>query len=163
MKPSTFYSACLGYFMGGCLGLLVACTGKPKPYPPHDFHAQEVEDQLVRQDRDRWFPDQAKPFHPSKAPTVYFSFDSAELTQEAREVLQALPPKPCTCEGHASEEGETAYNLALGAARARTVSAYLATARGIPQGPVISYGEERPYTYSPAEAHLNRRVEVYCP
>ncbi len=67
-----------------------------------------------------------------------------------------------TIEGHASSEGDEAYNLALGLQRAETVRKYMIES-GIEPSRIttISYGETRPCVPNdtPANRKLNRRVE----
>lgn len=83
---------------------------------------------------------------------IYFEFDKATLTGDAREVLikngkwlRKNPDVEITIEGHCDERGTNEYNLALGDRRAETVKTFLADL-GIPPSRLttISYGEERP-------------------
>jgi peptidoglycan-associated lipoprotein len=83
--------------------------------------------------------------------TVYFGFDSSELTGEAQAALdrQAAflnvnPTMVVIIEGHADERGTREYNLALGDRRAVTVRDYL-LAKGLNDARVrtVSYGKER--------------------
>ena len=102
--------------------------------------------------------------------TVYFEYDSSEITGPDRPVIEAHgryladnPGASVTLEGHADERGSREYNLALGERRANAVR-QLMTLLGAAgsQIRVVSYGEERPA----AEGHdesawsLNRRVEI---
>ena len=84
---------------------------------------------------------------------VFFSYDSAELTPDAQQVLNAnadLLKKyqtwTITVEGHCDERGTAEYNLALGERRAVAVRTYLVSL-GIPaeRVRVISYGKEFPF------------------
>jgi len=68
-------------------------------------------------------------------PTARFSFDSAEVTPEASNVLDALARcfisgplkgKGMKLVGHADPRGETEYNLGLGQKRAGSISEFLA-------------------------------------
>jgi peptidoglycan-associated lipoprotein len=83
---------------------------------------------------------------------VFFESDSSELTPQARETLDKQAQwlnqygrYAFTVEGHADERGTREYNIALGARRAQTVQAYLAS-RGVmaQRMHTISYGKERP-------------------
>ena len=83
---------------------------------------------------------------------VFFSYDSFELSEEARQTLQANTDwlqnnteVKVEIEGHCDERGTAEYNLALGAKRARAAQDYLITL-GVPAErlSVISYGEELP-------------------
>ncbi len=84
--------------------------------------------------------------------TVYFGFDSAELTSDAQTALdrQAAflnvnPALVVIVEGHADERGTREYNLALGDRRATAVRDYL-LAKGLNAARIrtVSYGKERP-------------------
>ncbi len=85
---------------------------------------------------------------------VFFAFDSAELSQEAKSILdgniQWLSRSENNrlaflLEGHADERGSDEYNLALGMRRANAAKNYLVS-RGIAADriEVASFGEERP-------------------
>jgi peptidoglycan-associated lipoprotein len=83
---------------------------------------------------------------------VFFESDSSELTPQARDTLDKQAQwlnqynrYAFTIEGHADERGTREYNIALGARRAQTVQAYLAS-RGVmaQRTHTISYGKERP-------------------
>jgi len=102
---------------------------------------------------------------------VFFSFDSAELTPEAREILSqdaAWLSQPETSglefvlEGHADERGSEEYNLALADKRAAVVRDYL-VGLGIQPSRMqtVSLGEERPFDTRQSEEGwaLNRRVQ----
>lgn len=83
---------------------------------------------------------------------VFFSFDSAKISDEARDTLesQALymkkhPDTNIVIEGHCDERGSTEYNLALGAQRANN-AAHVIIQDGIEPERIktISYGKEKP-------------------
>lgn len=101
--------------------------------------------------------------------TVYFGYDSTELTEDARERLdqnvewlESNRKRDVVLEGHTDSRGSIEYNLALGEQRAKSVRQYL-TQMGISKErlKVLSYGEEKPAAYGDTEeAHQkNRRVE----
>lgn len=84
--------------------------------------------------------------------TIYFAFDSYELSEESKLTLQANadwmkthPSANVVIEGNCDERGSDAYNMALGENRARAASNYLVSL-GVPAESIriISYGEERP-------------------
>jgi len=83
---------------------------------------------------------------------VYFAFDSFELDEDAKELLQLQAAwlkqynkKSITIEGHCDERGTREYNLALGEKRAQAVKNYLnSLGIGISSLNTISYGKERP-------------------
>ena len=101
---------------------------------------------------------------------VYFGFDDATLTPEARKqldedlgCLQKSEFRRVRLEGHTDERGTTEYNLALGERRADAAKKYLA-GLGIESRKLkaISYGKERPADSGHDEAAWarNRRVEL---
>lgn len=96
--------------------------------------------------------------------TIYFDFDSFEISTSAAEVLnehaawlKLNPGVTLTVAGHCDEAGSTEYNLALGERRARVVVNYLASL-GLDRAKlrVVSYGEEMPAS---DKDNLNRRAE----
>ena len=102
--------------------------------------------------------------------TVYFEFDSSEIMNQDREIIQAHAQylaangtAAVTLEGHADERGSREYNIALGERRANAVR-QLMTLMGASgqQIRTVSYGEERPVADGHTEDawRLNRRVEI---
>ena len=100
--------------------------------------------------------------------SVYFGFDSSELTSKAQAILdrQAAflnvnPTMVVIIEGHADERGTREYNLALGDRRAVAVRDYL-LAKGLNAARVrtVSYGKERPAVSGSNEGswEVNRRA-----
>jgi peptidoglycan-associated lipoprotein len=84
--------------------------------------------------------------------TVYFNFDSADLSVQARNTLvkdadlvKKIGKAKIRVEGNCDERGSDDYNLALGEKRAKEAVQYLANL-GIPADrlTVISYGKEKP-------------------
>jgi peptidoglycan-associated lipoprotein len=97
-------------------------------------------------------PGSVEDFVATAGDRVYFDLDQYTLRDDARSVLdrqaawlQRYPQVVVRVEGNADERGTREYNLALGARRAESVRAYLAT-RGVAGGRVttISYGKEMP-------------------
>ena len=99
---------------------------------------------------------------------VFFAFDSAILSQEAKDRLKkqaewllAHSNFIATIEGHCDERGSRNYNLALGLKRAEAAERFL-IAQGVDKTrlTVVTYGKDRPE----AEGHnkntwkLNRRT-----
>lgn len=103
-----------------------------------------------------------------QAKIVYFNFDEAILSAEARTQLGALAEylmktgKKVRIEGHADNRGSVEYNLALGERRAQAVKKFL-NETGVDAGKlsVVSLGEEKPASEGDAEEHWskNRRAE----
>lgn len=84
--------------------------------------------------------------------TIYFDYDSSDLGDASRAVLQtnaewlkANPNARVEIAGHCDDRGTIDYNLALGDRRAGSVRAYL-VGLGIDGSRLttVSYGEERP-------------------
>ncbi len=101
--------------------------------------------------------------------TVYFDYNSPELTGDALRTLEAnaawimkFPSVRIEIQGHCDERGSTMYNLDLGAQRARAVRDHLVRL-GIPTGRLEtkSYGEEMPAVQGSGEESWgkNRRAE----
>lgn len=102
--------------------------------------------------------------------TVYFEFDSSDLTAQGQEVaakfarfLVSNPTAKLRLEGHADERGTREYNVGLGERRANAVqNAMLSIGASGTQLSIVSYGEERPADPRHDEAGwaANRRVEI---
>jgi peptidoglycan-associated lipoprotein len=103
------------------------------------------------------------------AAPVYFAYDRADLSSEARgkleakgPILNASPELRVRLEGHTDERGSDEYNLALSHRRAASARQFL-IALGVPETrlDVASFGEERPVCTESTEAcwSRNRRVE----
>ncbi len=99
--------------------------------------------------------------------TVYFAYDSADLSDEGRASLQKnatwlmrWTSTRVTIEGHADSRGTNEYNLALGERRAASVRDYVVSL-GVPAARVsiVSKGEEQPTCTEENEScwRLNRR------
>jgi peptidoglycan-associated lipoprotein len=105
-----------------------------------------------------------------KLGTIYFPFDSSQLTGTAQEQLRRNadwlaknPKEAVVVEGHADERGTNEYNLALGSRRAASAQDYLRSL-GVESARMrtVSYGEEAPAVQGHNEAAWakNRRVET---
>ncbi|MCX8038768.1 MAG: peptidoglycan-associated lipoprotein Pal [Candidatus Sumerlaeia bacterium] len=103
--------------------------------------------------------------------TVYFDYDSAQLREDAKEILrenarwlQEHPQVEVQVQGHCDERGTVEYNFNLGQRRADAVKAFLV---GLGVAPnrihTISYGKERPAVLGHNEDawRLNRRAEFH--
>lgn len=126
--------------------------------------ARELEEQSMA-DRERMM---AEAMSALLAP-IYFEYDAAELSEDARATLDAKVPVLVAnpgiylrIGGHTDSRGSDEYNVALAQRRAASVRAYLA-ARGVDQGrlEIVSYGEERPAVTGENEGAWaqNRRAE----
>ncbi|TMA08388.1 MAG: peptidoglycan-associated lipoprotein Pal [Deltaproteobacteria bacterium] len=104
------------------------------------------------------------------AASVYFDYDSSDLTPATRDVLQALfqqaqkqPDRDIRVEGNCDERGTREYNLALGQRRADAAKQYLVNL-GVDGSRItaISYGKERPRTLGDDESAWkeNRRDDL---
>jgi peptidoglycan-associated lipoprotein len=105
----------------------------------------------------------------SELQTVYFEFDSCELSSSAKSTLdgdaqwlQAHAGNEISIEGHCDERGSEEYNASLGQRRANVVRDYLGS-KGIDANKLhtISYGAMRPVDPGHNEASYakNRRVQ----
>jgi peptidoglycan-associated lipoprotein len=103
------------------------------------------------------------------AAAIYFELDRADLSDEARQtldaklsVLQAQRAIRIRIEGHADDTGSDEYNLALSQRRAAVANEYLVT-RGIDSRRITTqgFGEERPACSGQDEScrSRNRRDE----
>ncbi len=100
---------------------------------------------------------------------IYFDFDSADLSENARTALtknaNALMRESTArvrIEGNCDERGSVEYNLALGERRAKSAQQYLTTLGVKPERlSIISYGKEKPSVQGNDEASMakNRRDE----
>jgi peptidoglycan-associated lipoprotein len=100
---------------------------------------------------------------------AFFDYDQSDLRDDARTALSAnaewlkrYPSIQVLIEGHCDERGTSAYNLALGDRRAKSVRDHL-SAYGIAPDRVstVSHGKERPACAADtAQCHgMNRRAE----
>jgi len=108
---------------------------------------------------------------PDVAPaSVYFDYDTAELSPESRAVLQdffdqarARPDRSVRIEGNCDERGTREYNLALGQRRADAARKYLENL-GLDTARIttVSNGKERPRAAGSDEAAWkeNRRDDL---
>jgi len=100
---------------------------------------------------------------------IFFQFDKAALTPEARETLtqngawlRNNADVAITIEGHCDERGTNGYNLALGDRRAESVKTFL-TDLGVDRLRLttLSYGEERPFDRENDEAAWTRNRRAH--
>ncbi len=108
------------------------------------------------------------PNSPLSKQVIYFDFDSAEILDAHRFVIEAHaaymaenPGSAVTLEGHTDERGSREYNLGLGERRSQSVRRMLVLlgAQG-GQLQTVSYGEEKPEVDGHDESawKYNRRV-----
>ncbi len=99
--------------------------------------------------------------------TITFPFNSAQITPEARAILdrqanfiRQFPEVRFSVYGHADLVGSNSYNYALGKRRAEAVVNYFAS-RGLSRSrlkALVSYGETRPVIPTPGPEEANRRT-----
>jgi peptidoglycan-associated lipoprotein len=141
-----------------------APTARPAPPPPPRATPAPTREAT----QPAILPGSLKDFQVNVGDTVYFSFDSSNLDDAARAVLQKqaawldrYPNVTLQVQGNCDERGTREYNIALGARRAASAREYLITL-GIAPGRVdtISYGKERPVCAESTEAcwAKNRRA-----
>src|SRR5258705_11319689 len=132
----------------GALLMFAACSSTPPetppPGPPGGPPGGVGSRNIV--------PGSQQDLEASAGDRVFFAFDRADISPEARQILarqadwlRRYPNVTVTIEGHCDERGTREYNLALGERRAQAVKNVL-VALGIPAGRIqtISYGKERP-------------------
>jgi len=156
--PDTGAPATGGTAAGGGGGYATPITETPVARPPaliDDTMASRTVDDLNRD----------SPFKP-----VFYLYDSADLTAEARAILDAnstilktYTAWVITIEGHCDERGTAEYNLALGERRAVAAQSYLVSL-GVPASRIrtVSYGKEFPFDPGHDEAAWarNRRAHI---
>ena len=129
-----------------------------EPEPPYEEFG------LGSDINDQGIPDTAPDSGPHTWTTIYFDFDSFEISSSAAQILsdhaawlKQNPTVSISVAGHCDEAGSTEYNLALGERRARVVVNYLASL-GLDRNRlrVVSYGEEM---LASDKDNLNRRAE----
>lgn len=160
--------------------LIAACASKPTP-PPAMAAAEPVRAapaappparsapaEVAYPARPAIVPGSLKDFQVNVGDTVYYSFDSSNLDDTARAVLQKQAAwleryrsVTLQVQGNADERGTREYNLALGARRAASARDYLVSL-GVASSRVatISYGKERPVCSESTEPcwAMNRRA-----
>jgi hypothetical protein len=101
---------------------------------------------------------------------VFFDFNSAELSPEARAELdkaaqgiESSSTGLILIEGHADQVGDEDYNKQLAERRGQAAKAYLVE-RGVPESriKVVSYGEGLPSTDTAGRARVNRRILLFA-
>ena len=129
--------------------------------PSSNINATDTGEAVTREDVMHAIPD---------LKTIYFPYDSAELSQEARATLrenaQWLKKNPTVTiqvSGNCDQRGTVEYNLALGQRRAAAVRHYLKMlgVRGKRMA-TISYGKEKLVCQDDSEScwSRNRRAET---
>ena len=71
---------------------------------------------------------------------IYFAFDSDEITDEMKSILDSVQPGTYDINGYASSEGTTEYNKYLSQRRAEAVANYLINKEGVKINSCIGYG-----------------------
>lgn len=116
---------------------------------------------------ERFAYDMAHRFADEVVTVVNFAFNSAQLSEQARQTLREqarfirqFPEVTFRVYGHTDLVGSPAYNYQLGMRRAQAVVAYLA-AQGISTSrleALVSYGEEQPLIVTEGRERQNRRT-----
>ncbi len=148
----------------GAVLMLAACSStppEPPPGPPGPPGGAGMGSRNI-------VPGSQQDLEASAGDRVFFAFDRADISPEARQILtrqadwlRRYPNVTVTIEGHCDERGTREYNLALGERRAQAAKNVL-VASGIPASRIstISYGKERPAVVVPSEESYaqNRRA-----
>jgi peptidoglycan-associated lipoprotein len=149
--------------LGGLL-LFAACSSTPPETPPPGPPGGPAGGIGSR----NIVPGSQQDLEASAGDRVFFAFDRADISPEARQILvrqadwlRRYPNVAVTIEGHCDERGTREYNLALGERRAQAAKNVL-VASGIPASRIstISYGKERPAVVGSSEESYaqNRRA-----
>ena len=150
----------------GVLAMLVACSSTPPEAPAGPPGGPPGGAGGVGSRN--FVPGSQQDLAASAGDRVFFAFDRADISPEAREILsrqadwlRRYPNVTVTIEGHCDERGTREYNLALGERRAQAAKNVL-VASGIPASRIstISYGKERPAVVGSSEESYaqNRRA-----
>lgn len=99
---------------------------------------------------------------------VHFAFDSSDLTEQSRYILDQLLQRmkyanKVVLEGHTDNAGDKQYNFTLGANRAVAVSNYMQQHPNTPYNIIkVSKGETAPIADNRTKngQYLNRRVDI---
>ena len=148
----------------GAVLMLAACSStppEPPPGPPGPPGGAGMGSRNI-------VPGSQQDLEASAGDRVFFAFDRADISPEARQILtrqadwlRRYPNVAVTIEGHCDERGTREYNLALGERRAQAAKNVL-VASGIPASRIstISYGKERPAVVGSSEESYaqNRRA-----
>jgi peptidoglycan-associated lipoprotein len=148
----------------GVLLMLAACSSTPPEPPPGPTGPPGGPGLGSRS----VVPGSQQDLEASAGDRVFFAFDRADISPEARQILarqadwlRRYPNVTVTIEGHCDERGTREYNLALGERRAQAAKNVL-VASGISASRIstISYGKERPAVVGSAEESYaqNRRA-----
>ncbi len=158
---------------------LISCGSKVKKNDTAESTEVKIEDKSTEQNNYQAIPNaetaealdkqtQAQIQEVEVQDRVLFGYDSSDLTDEAKKILdtQAAWLKSdatikINIEGHCDERGTREYNIALGEKRANAAKSYL-VANGVESSriKVVSYGKERPAFFGTSEETLakNRRA-----
>jgi peptidoglycan-associated lipoprotein len=148
----------------GALLMLAACSSTPPEPPPGPAGppgGAGIGSRSI-------VPGSQQDLEASAGDRVFFAFDRADISPEARQILarqadwlRRYPNVTVTIEGHCDERGTREYNLALGERRAQAAKNVL-VASGISASRIstISYGKERPAVVGSSEESYaqNRRA-----
>ena len=172
-----------GTIVFGCVILCACASNEPKIPPPASAAAAAVPAPMRPAAQASVAPRQApaapsgivpgspRDFQINVGDRVFFSFDSANLDDAARQTLakeaiwlKRFPGVDVTIQGDCDERGTREYNLALGARRAESVKQYL-TVAGVNGSRLttISFGKEQPVCAESTEtcwAQNRRAVSV---
>lgn len=157
------------FIIAGLAGLLVTACAKPKKAETDETGAAGGAGAPEVVDRSNTFDSRGSDGgNIAGLNTVFFEYDQARLTNEARQTLaanaewiKAHPALTVQIEGHTDARGSVEYNLSLGERRAKSVKTYL-EGLGVEgrRMTIISYGEEKPLAEGDTEAAYskNRRA-----
>jgi len=160
--------------------LIAACASKATPppavaaaapvrtAPPAPPPSRPAPAQVSYPARPSIIPGSLRDFQVNVGDTVYYAFDSSNVDDAARAVLQKQAAwleryrnVTMQIQGNCDERGTREYNLALGARRAASARDYLVSLGVAPARlTTISYGKERPVCSESTDScwAMNRRA-----
>ena len=161
--PRTAFLISLTIFVVGCATQTVETKSEPKkqkvtkvikvePKPSVKVVVAEPEPIKIIPDPVIEKIQKVIPKPPTQESTVYFDFDSSQLSEEAKmivkkhsEFLRENPEYSVTLEGHADARGDESYNENLGSQRVVAIKAVLLS-ENIDENQInlVSYGESKP-------------------
>lgn len=169
MNKPLAVAAVVVIFGAGCAAKRAAAPDEPKEL---NATAPKKEAAAPKQAEISASVEDSKPLAKFDGATLYFEFNSSQLTEESLSTLRSLAEVMrenqavrVNVAGHCDERGTTEFNLALGNSRAEAAKKYL-VALGVDPSRIstVSYGEESPAREGASEdAYAANRRDVIVP
>lgn len=172
MKPTVHQYTLIALLLGGVA--ISGCSSTPSAEPVEEPVAQTEPAPVfvpVQKPTPEVTAVEAEPVLAVHKKTVYFEFDSAQLTEESRRELKQLittaqksdlENSRIVIQGHADAIGPEIYNDTLSRERAKSVESFLKANLDPEQWKVEGFGESQPIASNenPNGREQNRRVVV---